>query len=187
MTTLLATARARRRWRTWLSASYITRVQPLITRLHWPIRPSSWLIRDPSFVLRLKGLFQRKILIPHERQLIVTCGKNRPPTPENLCAVEHTPRQKDDILAPCTLPAKQLQIAPGPTHLLREKKLLTSVGARIYIGTALRLAGVLTQFSRNSWTFFRMEPACERWFLSLHSKATVRDLFSLRCESANGL
>ena len=63
-----------------------------------------------------------------------------------LCAVEHPPpprRKREDILAPCTLPAKQSQITP--THLLWEKVIDVHRGQDFY-GSSPRTCRMLTQF-----------------------------------------
>ena len=84
------------------------------------------------------------------------------------------PRKREDILAPCTLPAKQSQITPA--HLLWEKVIDVRRGQDFYGSSPGDLQDA-DPVSRNRWTFFRMEPASERWFRSIRSKATLRDLF----------
>ena len=102
----------------------------------------------------------------YTRQLISTSGKNRPPTPEKLCAVEHSSRKKEHILAPCTLPAKRLQITP--THLLREK-IVDVRGDQDLHGNSPKTWSVLTQFQGTAVRQDMMEPASEKRFCSPRS------------------
>ena len=94
------------RLHTWLSGSYIKCAQPLTTRLHWPIKPSSKLIHDPSS--RDKGCSKENPDPPWTAtDMDLSLGKTDHLRRENY-VLWNTDREgkKEDILAPCTLLAK---------------------------------------------------------------------------------